>query len=56
LTATAFEEGHRVLYHWQRFDEECLAKTLKELVDYFSGSAATVLPELVHEIFGLCAS
>lgn len=36
LTATAFEKGHRVLYHWQRFDEERLTKTLKDLVIYCS--------------------
>jgi hypothetical protein len=36
VTTTAFEEGHRVLYHWQRFDAEHLAKTLKDLVIYCS--------------------
>lgn len=36
MTTTAFEEGRRVLYHWQRFDEERLARTLKELTIYCS--------------------
>jgi hypothetical protein len=36
MTNTAFEEGHRVLYHWQRFDEDRLARTLKDLVVYCS--------------------
>ena len=36
MTTTAFEEGHRVLYHWQRFDADRLARTLKELTIYCS--------------------
>jgi len=36
MATTAFEEGHRVLYHWQRFNEERLARTLKDLTIYCS--------------------
>lgn len=36
MTTTALAEGHQVLYHWQRLDEERLARTLKELTIYCS--------------------
>lgn len=36
MATTAFEEGRRVLYHWQPFNEERLARTLKDLVVYCS--------------------
>jgi hypothetical protein len=36
MATSAFEEGHRVLYHWQPFNEERLARTLKDLVIYCS--------------------
>ena len=36
MTVTAFQEGHRVLYHWQPFNKKRLARTLKDLTIYCS--------------------
>jgi len=34
MTTTAYQEGHRVLYHWQRFVEDRLAQTLEDRTIY----------------------